>query len=100
MAVVARSLRLYCDTVAQGIEHTTPSWLRKTVNAVLGRGMRRIKAKALRLLTQYVHVGGLAGTAVFLSQGEFAKALWCSFISALSILMLTLAILLAESLDR
>jgi hypothetical protein len=62
--------------------------------------MLKLKSKAFRLLTQYIQLGGLAGTAVFLSQGEFVKALWCAIISALCILVLTLVILLAESLYR
>lgn len=62
--------------------------------------MLKLKSKAFRLLTQYVQIGRLAGTAVFLSQGEFTKALWCVFISVFSIFVLALAILLAESLKR
>lgn len=62
--------------------------------------MLGFKTNALRLLTQYVSLGGLAGLAVFSSQGEFTKAVWCIITAGFCILVLTLAILLAEWLSK
>jgi hypothetical protein len=52
----------------------------------------------LRLLNQYVRFGGLAGPVVFLSQGEFEKALWCAITAGLCIIIVALANVLADSL--
>lgn len=62
--------------------------------------MLKFKAKALRLSIQFATLGGLSGIVVFLNQGEFTKAFWCAVTAGLCILVLALAILLADSFKR
>jgi hypothetical protein len=58
--------------------------------------MLKLKGKALRLLNQYVRFGGIAGPVVFLSQGECVRALWCAVTAGFCIVIMALAILLAD----
>ena len=45
----------------------------------------------LRLFIRFAQLGGMAGSALFLTQGEFAKAIQCSCVAALCIVLLSLA---------
>lgn len=59
--------------------------------------MRKQLRRALQLSIRFAQLGGMAGTAIFLSQGEFAKALQCTLVAALCILILTLVMAVSGS---
>jgi len=62
--------------------------------------MLMLVVSAMRLSVRFAQLGGMAGTAVFLVQGEFLKALECILISCLCITLLALAMRFVQSLGH
>lgn len=51
----------------------------------------------LRLFARFAQLGGMAGTAIFLSQGEFLKAVQCTTVAGICIVLTAVAVKVAGS---
>ncbi len=51
----------------------------------------------IRHFSRFAQLGGMAGTAVFLSQGEFLKAVQCTTVTGICIVLMAVAVKVAGS---
>ena len=51
----------------------------------------------LRLFARFAQLGGMAGTAVFLTQGEFLNAVRCTLVASLCICFIAMILKLIDS---
>lgn len=54
----------------------------------------------LKVFARFAQLGGLAGTAIFLSEGEFVKALQCTTTAGICIVLIAIALKIANSGGR
>jgi|GEM_PF-6127110 len=54
----------------------------------------------IRLFARFAQLGGMAGTAIFLTQGEFVKAVQCTTVAGLCIVLTAVAVKVASSRGR
>ena len=54
----------------------------------------------LRVFVRFTQLGGMAGTAIFLSEGEFLKAVQCTTTAGICIVLTALAQKVADSSRR